>query len=190
MGVWVCSRSNDWIVFLHNSTNVQNCSPRNRRNYEDLTCDFTLVTEMLLVACTQWVPCSCKVCCAYHHNQQGIFTWYHGTGPHISQGCHAFHINNFVVMGSDQVLVQISRCQVTQCDDMSTIHAEADSIIVQQIAHITDNTFGCWGQFYCISVAKLLKTKQFSSCWPAMVSLIVNHLQKHGIWCGLLSWSE
>ena len=139
MSVWVCSRSNYWIVCLHSSTNVQNCSPRNRRNYEDLTCDFTLVTEMLLVACTKWVPCSCKVCCAYHHNQQSTFHWYHGTGPHISQGCHEFHINNLLAMGSDQVLV-------TQCDDTSTMHEEADIVIVQQIARITDNTFCCCEQ--------------------------------------------
>ena len=146
--VCVCSRSNMielcfCIVPLMSRTALQEIGETIR-----YACDFTLVPEMMLVVCTPWVPCSCKVCCAYHHNQQGTFNWYHGTWPHISQGCHEFHINNLVVMGSDQVLVQISRWPATQCDDMSTtcMYEEADIIIVQQVARITDNTFGCCGQ--------------------------------------------
>ena len=50
---------------------------------------------------------------------------------------------------------------------MSSMHEEADSIIVQQTVHIADNTFGCCGQhtylhFLVFSMTKLLRTKQSS----------------------------
>ena len=48
-------------------------------------------------------------------------------------------------MGSDQV--QISRWQATQCDDMSTIHEEADlSLLVHMLV--------CYGKSNCESLTK------------------------------------
>ena len=49
-------------------------------------------------------------------------------------------MNSLVVTGSDSIPVEISRGQVTKRNDMITTQEEADTIIVQQVARITDET--------------------------------------------------